>query len=290
MSLAVRRWLAVPLAFFTLLPAAADAVAEQRPLPDPKAFTAAARARLLPDRELLAQYTYMERREEIDISPLGKVSVGPTKVYEVHPSIDSGNTWKRLISVDGKPLPPEELAENDRKHFEDVAKRQRASARERAKWAREEEKARRELEAVLDDLPRVYDIRLVKRALVDGHPTIEVALEPRPSAEPETKEGEMMTRVRIRAWIHEHEYELVRAHFEVIRDLTWAWGLVGRLHAGSTATYARTKVNDEIWLPSKLVIDATGRSLLFRAFDIESTTTWWGHRRAEGGRSSDARP
>lgn len=290
MSLAVRRWLAVPLAVFTLLPAAADAVAGERPLPDLKAFTAAARARLLPDRELLAQYTYMERREEIDISPLGKVSVGPTKVYEVHPSIDSGNTWKRLISVDGKPLPPEELAENDRKHFEDVAKRQRASARERAKWAREEEKARRELEAVLDDLPRVYDIRLVKRALVDGHPTIEVALEPRPSAEPETKEGEMMTRVRIRAWIHEHEYELVRAHFEVIRDLTWAWGLVGRLHAGSTATYARTKVNDEIWLPSKLVIDATGRSLLFRAFDIESTTTWWGHRRAEGGRSSDARP
>ena len=280
-----RRWPAA--AALALLAAAAPSAAGDLPLPDAETFKKAAHARLLADRDRQAQYVYLERREEIEISTFGGVSVGPVKVYEVHPSEDAGDTWKRLLSVDGEPLSADELEENARKHRADLAKRERESPRERRKREREEAEALRDLQAAIDDLPRVYDISLVRRAEVDGYPTIEVALEPRPGARPQTKEGEMMARVRIRAWVHEHEHEIVRAHFEVLRDLTWAWGLVGRLHAGSTATYARTKVNDDVWLPAEMVIDATGRSLLFRPFDIESTTTWWGHRRTNGSPVSD---
>ena len=38
---------------------------------------------------------------------------GPVKVYEVYPSEEPGNTWKRLVSVDGKPLRAAELEKND---------------------------------------------------------------------------------------------------------------------------------------------------------------------------------
>ena len=51
------------------------------PLPDVSAFTAQVRARLRTDRALQAQYTFMERREEISVSKLGKVKDGPVKVY-----------------------------------------------------------------------------------------------------------------------------------------------------------------------------------------------------------------
>ena len=80
----------------------------------------------------------MERREEITMSKLGKVKDGPVKVYEVYPSEEPGNTWKRLISVDGKPLSAAELEKNDadasEAHFraaERVAGRRRPSARGR---------------------------------------------------------------------------------------------------------------------------------------------------------------
>ncbi len=61
------------------------------PLPEVSAFTAQVRARLRTDRALQAQYTFMERREEIRVSKLGKVKDGPVKVYEVYPSEDPGN-------------------------------------------------------------------------------------------------------------------------------------------------------------------------------------------------------
>ena len=104
-----------------------------RPLPDPKAFGAEVRRRMLTDRELQAQYTFIEKREEIKVSKLGKVSAGPVKTYEVYPSVERGNTYKRLIAVNGVPVPPAELEKQDRIHREDVlreaAKRERETPR-----------------------------------------------------------------------------------------------------------------------------------------------------------------
>ena len=70
-------------------------------------------------------------------STCGKVSAGPVKTYEVYPSVEPGNTYKRLVAVDGVPLKPEELARGDRIHREDVlreaARRERETPQERQK-------------------------------------------------------------------------------------------------------------------------------------------------------------
>ena len=130
--------------------------AVDRPLPDPKAFGAEVRRRLLTDRELQAQYTFVERREEIKVSKLGKVSAGPVKTYEVYPSVERGNTYKRLIAVNGVPLPPAELARQDRIHREDVlreaAKRERETPQERQRRLRKEAKERAEWNRTLDEV------------------------------------------------------------------------------------------------------------------------------------------
>lgn len=268
------------LAVVLLLVAAGGMVrGDERPLPDLHEFTRKVRERLREDRRLLAQYTYMERREEIDISRLGGVSVGPVKVYEVYPSLEPGNTWKRLIAVNGEPLSPEELERNDRKHQEDLRRRARESPRERRKRLAREEKERQEEEATIDELFRLYTITLVGREVLNGYPTIVATLEPKPDYQPRTEDGKWMKKVRARAWVHEFDHELVKIEAEVIEDITVAWGLIGRVHKGTRALYERTKVNDEIWLPKRTWVDATGRTLVFRSFDIEATTEWYNHRR-----------
>src|SRR5215212_11875444 len=93
---------------------------QDHPLPDLKPFGAEVRRRMLTDRELQAQYTYIEKREEISVSKLGKVSAGPVKTYEVYPSVEPGNSYKRLIAVNGVPVSREELERQDRVHREDV--------------------------------------------------------------------------------------------------------------------------------------------------------------------------
>ena len=106
------------------------------------------------------------------MSKLGKVKDGPVKMYEVYPSEDPGNLYKRLVSVDGKPLSAAELAKNDAVHQKHIFARLNESPAQKAKRAREEAKERAEEQREIDEIFAVYDITLVRREAVSGYPTI----------------------------------------------------------------------------------------------------------------------
>jgi hypothetical protein len=251
--------------------------AQTRPLPDPQAFAPEVRRRLLTDRELQSQYTFIEKREEIEVSKLGKVKQGPVKTYEVYPSVERGNTYKRLIAVDGVPLPPAELERQDRVHREDVlreqAERERESPQDRDRRLREEAKEKAEWDRTLDEVFDLYDIRIVGRETLDGYETVVATLEPKPAYRPRTDAGKWMKKLRARVWISESDYQVVKAAATVIDDVTFGWGIVGRLHSGTVAEFERRKINGEVWLPARVEIKGTGRALL-RRFRIDSVTVY----------------
>lgn len=271
------------LCWIALAPLAANAGAQAPPLPDTRAFAAEVRKRLLGDRELQSQYTFLERREEISVSKLGKVGKGPVKVYEVYPSVEPGNTYKRLISVDGAPLAAAELEKSDRRHRDDVLrdlkKREQESPGARAKRARREAAERAENQAVLDEIFALYDIRLVGRDTIAGHPTVVATLDPKRGYRPRIDAGRFMTKVRARAWVSESEYQVVKVEIEMIDDVTFGWGIAGRLHKGSHGVFERRKVNGEVWLPARATFIGTGRALLFRRFSIDAVTTYSDYRK-----------
>jgi hypothetical protein len=255
----------------------ANPSATARPLPDPKTFGAEVRRRVATDRELQAQYTFIERREEIKVSKLGKVTAGPVKTYEVYPSVERGNTYKRLVAVNGVPVPPAELEKQDRIHREDVlreaAKRERETPEERQRRLREEAKDRAEWNRTLDEVFHAYDIRLVGREVVNGHTTVVATLEPKPAYKPRTEAGGWMKKLRARVWISESDYQVVKATGQVIDDVTFGWGLALRLHTGTVAEFERTKINNEVWLPARMEIKGSGRALL-RRFSVSSLTVY----------------
>jgi hypothetical protein len=250
----------------------------EQPLPDQDHFVAEVRARLRMDRALQANYTFIERRQEIEIGKLGKVSAGVTKTYEVYPSANPGFTYKRLIAVNGTPISPAELARNDEKHRHDL-EHVASSPSERAKQQQDIEKNRREEREAIDELFHVYDIRLVGRETLAGYPTIMGTLEPRPDYQPRSDDGRMMKRFRGRVWAHEFDYQIVKVDLESVEDVTIGWGLLARLRKGAKVTLQRTKVNDEIWLPASLRVVGTGRTLIFRGFQIDSLTEWTGYKK-----------
>jgi hypothetical protein len=271
--------------------------AQERPLPEAKAFAREVRARVRPDREVLSQYTYIERREEVKVSALGDVHKEAVKVYEVYPSLEPGNTYKRLISVNGVPLSAEELAKNERKHRADLArereKRRRESPRERANRLAKQAKEEKEEEAFYDELLDAYDIRLVRREPVGEYTTVLATLEPRPTHLPRSDEGKIMKKVRARVWVSESDYQVVKVEAVVAEDITVGLGLVGRLHKGSKAIIERRKINDEVWLPGRELVTASGRTLLFRTFNVNAVTEYSDYRRiasTSGGLGDAALP
>jgi len=193
------------LIFVFVVALLATPAAQDRPLPDFNTFAAQVRTHLETDEERQAGYMYIERRTEQTLDGSGKVKDQKVSVFEVYPGLPGQDRYRRMIEEGGKPVPPATLAKNDRKRQDEVeayAKRV-ATAQTRQKEAQQREKERQELRAAIDDLFRIYDIRLVRREPMEGRDTIFATLMPKPGVKPQTDDGQIMQHFKARAWVSE---------------------------------------------------------------------------------------
>ena len=256
-------------------------VAQDRPLPDYDSLAAEVKKHLATDEERQSGYMFVERRSEQHVNGSGQPTSDSVKVFEVFPGLPGEERYRRLIEEDGKPVPPARLAEKDRERRKEVeAYATRIStAPERQKETQHLEKDRRRYSAAVDDVFRLYDIRMVRREPIDGHDTILATLTPKAGVKPLTDDGKIMRHFKARAWISESDYELVRVEIEALDDLSFGLGLLARIHKGTTATYQRRKVNNEIWLPAQVTWTASARVLLVRRLRLRGVAEFSGYRK-----------
>ena len=269
-----------PLVIALILTAAP--LAQERPLPDFNTFAAQVKKHLATDEERQSSYTYIERRTEQKVDSSGRPTSESVKVYEVYPGLPGRGA---LPAVDRRERPtassPDTLARKDRERQQDVDSYVKAQSSEsqRQKAAREHEKARRRTSAAVDDLFRIYDIRMIRREPIDGHVTILATLDPKDGVKPQTDDGKIMRNFKARAWVSESDYELVRIEIEAVHDLSFGMGLLARVHKGTVATFERRKVNNEVWLPAKVTWTASGRVLLLRRLRLRGTSEFSAYRK-----------
>ena len=271
----------------------AAVVAQDRPLPDRETFLRDVRAKLRTDSSLQSSYIYTETRREQKLDDRGRVVNESVKVYESYPALPGEDQrWERLMSEDGKPRPASELEKEMRDRQKKAEQLVRESTenpqKQQARLQRDYAEQRREFDAVLDDVMLVFDIKMERREEVNGHDTIVLALTPRANAKPKTREGKQMRAFTVRAWISESDRELVRVDAEAIDTLNMGFGLLARLHKGSKLSFVRTKVNDEVWLPSRVTYTGSARVGLvavlrragvsefsgYRKFSVDTSTTY----------------
>jgi len=267
-------------------------MAQERPLPDQDTFLREVRAKLRTDSSLQSSYIYTETRREQKLDDRGRVTQESVKVYENYPGLPGEQRWERLISEDGRPRPASELEKEMRdrqKKAEELARQSvEEPAKLQARQQRDYAEQRRELDAILDDMMLVYDIRMERRESLNAHDTIVFSLTPRPNSKPRTREGKQMRAFNVRAWVSESDYELVRLDAEAIDTLKMGFGVLARLHKGATLSFLRTKVNDEVWLPSRVTYIGSARVGLvavlrrsgssefagYRKFSVDTSTTY----------------
>lgn len=269
-------------------------VAQERPLPDQERFLGEVRKRLRTDSSLQSSYIYVETRREQKLDGRGRVKQESVKVYESYPGLPGEERWERLISENGRPRAASDLE----KEMRDRQKKAEALAREateqpakqQARQQREYAAQRREFDAVLDDLTLVYTIRMERRESINGHETILFSLTPRPDAKPRTREGSQMRKFMVRAWVSETEQELVRVDAEAIDTLSMGFGLLARLHKGAKLSFLRTKVNGEVWLPSRVSYSGSARVGLVAVLRRSGTSEFSGYRKFSVDTSTTYQP
>jgi hypothetical protein len=284
------RSIAVVLCLLTL----PHVFAQQRPLPNADAFLQETKKHLQTDSALQSSYSYVETRKELKLDSRGQPNGESVKVFESYPGLPGEERWERLISEDGKPVPANQLAKVDadrKKKAEDYAQRltsqpAKTAADQRRNW----EKDQRETARIVDDIYRVYDVRMLGRETIDGHDTIKFSLTARPNAQPQTREGGMMRHFAVTAWVSETDYELAKLEAEATDTVPIALGLLARVSKGSRVTFERRKVNGEVWLPARASYMGSARVALvktirrggsseysnYKKFTVGTTTTFDG--------------
>ena len=155
-----------------------------------------------------------------------------------------------------------------------VEKRQHETPEQRNERLRDEAEDHRKEQATIDEAFALYTITMIGRETVQSHETVVATLVPKPNFKPRTDAGQFLKKFKATAWVSESDYQLVRLEAEAIDDVTIGWGLVGRIHEGARAVFERTKINGEVWLPSRTTFTGSGRALLFRTFEVNSVTTY----------------
>jgi len=266
-----------------LLVAGVTSRAQNQPLPDQASFLLETRKHLQADRTLQSSYVYVETRREQKLDKGGRAREESVKVVESYPGLPGEERWERLIAEDGRPVPPEELARQDRerqqKANEMVQRLARNSTKELARQEREVQNAHRERDEVVSDIYNVFEMRMIGRERVEDHDTIALLLTPRRDAKPQTRAGEEMRHFSVRAWVSENDHELVKLEAEAIDDLKTGFGLLARVHKGARVSFLRRKVNDEVWLPAVVSYSGSARVGLLVTLRRSGTSEFSGYRK-----------
>jgi hypothetical protein len=268
--------------------------AQNPPLPDQESFLSETRKHLQTDSTLQRSYVYVETRRELKLDKRGRTSQESVKVVESYPGLPGEERWERVISEDGQPAAPDELARQDRerqqKANEMVERLARNPAQELARQERALQKARRELDEVLRDIDHVFEIRMIGRERIEEHDTIAFVLTPRRDAKPQTHAGDQIRHFSVRAWVSEDDHELVKLEAEAIDDLKSGLGVLARLHKGARMSFLRRKVNGEVWLPAAVSYIGSARVGLLVTLRRSGTSEFSGYRKYSVDTAEDFKP
>ena len=212
------------------------------------------------DFQLARNYTYEQR---VEFAALDKK--GARKHHELYTddiTILYDQPYSRRIRKDDKPLTDKEEKKEQEKLDRFVAKHKNESDREREQRVAKQEKQRQEGRAFSRDIINAYDFRMVGEEQVDGRQALIIEANPRKDFRPTQPHADILPKLRGKLWIDRQDYGWIKAEVETLDTISWGLFML-RIHKGTHMTFEQTRVNDEIWLPHRILVNASARFALF---------------------------
>ena len=241
----------VLIAAFTAGAVHVGAAQSAPPLPDEASFFAETQQNLTRSNQIQYRYAYKERRTEIHMNPFGRMGTGEVRLYEVTPGPSDRVYFRQLLERAGKPVTDSTPERQERRPTTGRS---------------------------LADVVATLKFSLARREMVNGRSTILVNFEPRPGADPQTRQGSIAKVLKGTIWVDEATREVVRAEATAIDSVSFGAGFVARLNEGATVSLTRERVDDGVWLPTSIRMKGNGRALLLRRMNIDYSIEWFDYR------------
>lgn len=129
----------------------------------------------------------------------------------------------------------------------------------------------RERREIVDAIGYAFDFRFIGYETRNGRLLAKIALEPRPNFKTTSRNAALLQNVRGTVWLEEKSAQLVRAEAEIVRDVLFGGGILGKVNRGGRIVIEQTEVEPGIWLPTLYDYDLKGRRFIF-PFELREIT------------------
>lgn len=229
----------------------------QGPAPDPLDIVRRSVERDWTDYESRKNYTYQERSEFRQYAGNGKIASVRSETNEV--LILGGRPYERLAARNDKPLSARDERREQAKLDNELTKRQHESPAEQARYQKE----RMEERAFIREIPDAFTFHLVGNGAVSKRPAWIIEARPKPGYRAVHAQAKDFAKVRATIWIEQDTYHWVKVDADVLNTISVDFGLL-RIAPGSSMHFEQTRVNDEIWLPSSMIVHFQARIALVK--------------------------
>jgi hypothetical protein len=212
--------------------------------------------------ERLQNYTYTQRNEDRSYDKQGHLQKTEIETYDI--LILGGHDYEKLIARNDKPLSEKDARKEQDKMDQEIARRKRESADEKAKL----EKQRRERRKFLDEVPDGFNFKLVGEEKISGRAAWVITAEPKPGYHAQQQLSKIVEKLRGKIWIDQAEYQWVKVEADAIGAISFGFGLL-KIEPGAAIKFEQTRVNDEVWLPASASIKGDARVALLKHFRNE---------------------
>jgi hypothetical protein len=165
----------------------------------------------------------------------------------------------RTLLINGKPLTPEQRSADElrmKKLVEDPE--ERAKRDKRAK--EDEEKGIQMFKAIPDAFVFKYE------GAENGQ--IRLSFFPNPRYNAPTRELQVFRSLSGMIWIDRAALRMSRLDGSLFEDVTFGWGLLGRLNKGGTFSVRQSRVGDDHWEIVALDVKMAGHAVIFKTINV----------------------
>jgi hypothetical protein len=228
-------------------------------------------------------YTYQERTAYRQYGKDGDVSGAHSETHEI--LILDDRPYERLIARNGQPLSQKDARKEEEKLDREAEKREHESPGDRAKFEREMAEER----AFIREIPDAFTFRLDGSGSVSGQPAWVIEAEPKPGYKAIHSDAKIFSKLSAKIWIEQATYHWVQVEAKALQSLWFGFGLL-RVAPGGSLHFEQTRVNDEIWLPSSIVIRADARLALVKKVRAEFDIRYSNYRKFQSDSHIVANP
>jgi hypothetical protein len=208
-------------------------------------------------------YKCQHRQEEQQLDHSGAVKTRLVRTWET--TFIDGSPHRKLVARDDRPIPPEQQQIEEQQLRLTIEARRAEAPEQRARRIAEWERAWQKRREPLVEMPDAFDFKIAGTETLNRREAWVIDGSPKPGYRPQRSSAALFQRAKIRVWVDKLESQWARFQLETL-DIVSFGGLLFRVAKGTQVLMEQARVDDEVWLPTRIELQVAGKLLLVKTY------------------------